>query len=97
MANVDQGNLLFIDTAANDIITTAVTVFYAILRPTSANGIVTLLDASGGAAIIEFQGATATDSKIFDFSSNPLYLSKGVHATRTNATLTLVYKPAGQR
>lgn len=95
MANTKQGNLVFIDTTANDIDTAAINIYYAILTPTSANGIVTLLTASGGTEIVRFQGSTATDSKHFDFSMKPINLSKGVHATVTNAVLTLITKPVG--
>lgn len=95
MANVIQGNIIFIDTSANDIETSAIKVYYAILTPTAANGFVNLLDASGGSTLLEFSRATDEDSVTFDFSAHPVYLSKGVHSTVSNATLALVYEKVG--
>ena len=95
MANTQQGNIIYIDATANDIATDGILVYYAILTPAAANGYVNLLASSGGGVLVEFSEATDEDSKLFDFSRKPLFLSKGVHSSVSNATLMLVYEKVG--
>lgn len=95
MANRQQGNLIFIDTTANDILTGQVKIYHAIYRPSAANGYVILLTASGGNEIIRFSTATDEDTKHFDFSRKPLVMSQGISSTVSNAELTLVFEKVG--
>lgn len=96
MANADQGNLIYLDTTADSIRTDSVNVFFVVVSPTMAGGYIELLDGASGDPLIKLIGATASDSKIFDFSLKPINLSKGVHVTVSNAVATLVYRPVGR-
>ena len=95
MANATQGNIHFIDTSANDLETNGILVHSATLTATATNGTVILLASSGGGELISFTSAAATDTKHFDFTQKPLVLPKGLHATATNAKLSLVFSRIG--
>jgi len=90
MANATVGNSHYVD-STGDVTTKATTVYYIVLTATTANSILVLSDILSSVKKIELRAATSGESRIFDFSANPLFFPNGVEATTvTNGNATLV-------
>jgi hypothetical protein len=90
MANVLNGNTLYVDTAG-DLKTTPTKVYFITVTATAANSILALADTSSSVPKIELRVATSGATQLFDFSANPLFFPNGVEATTvTTARATLV-------
>ena len=90
MANVNNGNTRFVDTAA-DITTKASLVYYVIVTATSANAVVVLSNQGNSEKKADLRVATSGATQTFDFSANPISFPLGIKVTTlTNAVVTLV-------
>lgn len=94
MANTLRGNVWCVDTEYTDsaddldmkVILTAV-----VLSSTDASAQIVLTDPGSDVAKLDLRIATAGESKIFDFSSNPISFSNGIRVlTLTNATASVL-------
>ena len=96
MANVRNGNTIFIDTGSEDLTTTATRVYYITASATGANAILVLQDAGANVNKIRLAMPNDKETHIFDFSARPLYFPGGVAvSTLTNCNATLVAEVQG--
>ena len=98
MANTRRGNTHYIDTGSSNLDTNLnIRVAYLIVTATAASAVVTLQDVSGPTTLIDARVATSGDSKIFDFSRNPMVFPGGLRiGTLTNAVATVITSRAAE-
>jgi hypothetical protein len=90
MANVKNGNTLFVD-STGAVSSTKTLVHYVIVTATSANAVVVFSDATTLQKKADIRVVAAGETQRFDFSANPIHFPNGVHATTvTSAAVTLV-------
>jgi hypothetical protein len=93
VANATAGNSSYIDTAGVVGATTNAKVSYVIVTSSAAGGLITLQDNAGTPVTkVTFKVATDEETKVFDFSQNPIVFPNGVKAsTVTDCVATVVY------
>lgn len=95
MANVRNGNTLFVD-STGDLTTTGTKVYYIILAASAANAVLTLQDSGANVNKLTVSTPTDKDSRVFDFSLRPLFFPGGVSVTTlTNCVATIVAEVQG--
>lgn len=89
MANVHNGNTLFIDTTGTVGPTKNVKIAYMVVSVTGASPALTLQDGTTNKLDLTFQASTSP--QLFDFSAAPIYFPNGVNVSvRNSCTVTLV-------
>ena len=93
MANTRSGNTFYIDTqyavSGDELAITGIKVTHVTLTATAANSVIRLDDSSLFRKI-DCRVATSGDSKIFDFSDNPLMFTASIRPTvLTNGVASL--------
>lgn len=96
MANVRNGNTIYIDTASSDLTSTATRIHYIAMSATGAGAVIVLQDAAANVNKIRLSHPNDKETHVFDFSERPLYFPGGVAVTTlTNCVATLVAETSG--
>lgn len=91
MANARNSNTWHIDSTGDLTPLVPVTVYYVVLAASSANAHLVLSDAGASTKKLDVRVATSHESKVFDFSANPIHFPNGIEVTTiTNGVATLV-------
>lgn len=95
MANVRNGNTIFID-STGDLTITATRVYYVTITATAANASITLQDSGANVNKITVSTPTDDDTRILDFSTRPMFFPGGVSVSAiANCVATLITEVQG--
>lgn len=101
MANIQNGNSFYIDTAhvtdADDLTRKNVLVAYVVVTATAANGRIVLGDAGTDPQTkLDLRVAALGTSQLFRYDAAPIIFPNGIRVmTVSNAVATVVFKNAG--
>lgn len=96
MANQRIGNVVLVDTTGTISIENNLRISMILFTPSAANGSVVVNDAQATPRKrFKLQGATANETKLFDFTDAEIGLNNGLNVTVTNAEATFILTGRG--
>ena len=97
MANVVNGNTIYIDSTGTIASTVGMKAAFISVTATGANAVLVLQDTTTTSNKADLRVATSGETKVFDFSRAPIQFPNGIIiSTLTNAIATIVFRRQGK-